>query len=182
MAEPTLEQLRAQVQAAPRDPEGYLQLGLALNREGRLAEALDAFSRGLVENPFHMLLRQQRARKNMARNPWLALSDFTLVTRIAPSYWEGWYYMGVTYFLNDLPERARDAFTRCLQEAQASNASLIPVIDWLYTVHMKLGEAREAREALSLFTQDGADPDGEDYSYARRLLLYKGLLTPDDFF
>ena len=177
----TLLQAEEQLKNRPEDCELYLAKGLALHREGRVGEAREAFSQGLALNPFHVLLRQQRGRKYMATQVWQALSDFAIVIRLDPSYWEGWYYMGVAYCFIDSYEQALHCFTRCLQEAAASRASLVPVVDWLYVVHSRLNDAAGARQALTHVTGD-ADPKDEEYAYARRIMLYQGRLTPADFF
>ena len=182
MQDVTPEAIRENLVAQPQNCEGWLQYGLALHAQGRLAEAREAFSRGLSVNPFHVQLRQQRGRKFMASHFWQAVSDFTLVTRLEPSFWEAWYYMGVAYAVHGEDAEANRCFTRCLQEARAVGDSLVPVVDWLYTTRVRLGDENGAREALSHAEIAAANPEDEDYSYARRLLLYKGMLGEDDFF
>ena len=182
MANRAPEEIRGKLAESPLDCELYLELGIALHREGQVIEAREAFSQGLAINPFHVLLRQQRGRKHMAANFWQAVSDFRLVTRLAPSYWEAWYYMGVTYVLNGHTQEALDAFKRCLREAKPTGISLIPIVDWLYMLNMKLGDKAAAEQALKNTGDEPADPADEEYGYARRVMLYKGLLTPETFF
>lgn len=163
------------------DCELFLEQGLVLHRDGKVEQAREVFSRGLAHNPFHLLLRQQRARKYMASQPWQAISDFAIVTRLDPSYWEGWYYMGVACCFVDDYIRALRCFTRCLQEAIASKENLVPVVDWLYLVNARLGDMEGAGRALAQVDAQ-ADPEDEEYAYARRVMLYQGKLNPDTFF
>jgi tetratricopeptide (TPR) repeat protein len=182
MSNLTAEEIKGKLADKPGDCELYLELGIALHREGQISEARETFSHGLAINPFHVLLRQQRGRKHMAANFWQAVSDFRLVTRLQPSYWEAWYYMGVTYALNDHTQEALDAFKRCLREAKPAGVSLIPIVDWLYMLNMKLGDVTAAVQVLKEAGDEPADPEDEEYGYARRVMLYKGLLTPANFF
>lgn len=173
--------LKTREEGRPEDCELYLERGLALHSDGKIEEAREVFSQGLALNPFHLLLRQQRGRKHMASQPWQAISDFAIVTRLDPSYWEGWYYMGVAYCFADKYTRALHCFTRCLQEASASGENLVPVVDWLYLINHRLGDKEGAQQAISLVDVQ-ADPEDEEYAYARRVMLYQGKLTADNFF
>ena len=160
-----------------KTPEDCLKYGLELNAAGQVAKALEVFSRGLALEPFHVELRQQRGRKNMASRRWQAISDFTLAAHIDPDYWEIWYYMGVTYYLIRDYEKSRNCFKTCIGK---SNDGLVPSVDWLWTLGKKLGA--EDSGVLNLISDFEADPDDEDYAYARRIMLYKGLLTPENFY
>ena len=180
VARKRIEEISKLIEQGKGTSADLLEQGLLLQSLGCTHEAREAFSRGLVLDPFHIELRQQRARKNMVDNHWQAISDFTLVSILSPDYWEVWYYMGVAYSFIREYEKAYDSLTTCLEKATRAGASLVPVVDWLWTLGKRLG-LPDVDSCLDLIGPD-AELSEDDYSYFRRLMLYKGLLAPEGFF
>jgi tetratricopeptide (TPR) repeat protein len=117
----------------------------------------------------------------MAVSYWQAISDFALAARLKPEYWEIWYYMGVTYyFVRDYPQSLA-CFQTCLEKAKSSGAGLIPIADWLWVLSKRLNLAN-TDEYLDLVDENAPLDDPDEYTYHRRILLYKGKLNPDNFF
>jgi tetratricopeptide (TPR) repeat protein len=176
-----LPAIEKQISEEGYSPDVCLKYGLALHRQGRTDEAREAFSRGLSLDPFHVELRHQRARKSMATNYWQAISDYSLAARLKPEYWEIWYYMGVTYYFVRDYSQSLACFLTCLDKGKGSGDSLIPTVDWLWTVSKQLGLA-DAGKYLDLVDENAPLEDEDNYAYYRRILLYKGKLDPDHFF
>jgi tetratricopeptide (TPR) repeat protein len=162
-----------------RTAQEYLEAGLAYAKSQDYENAWKVFSQGLSLYPFDVQLRQQRARKHMVFHPWQAISDFVLASRLEPSNWEIWYYMGVAYFFLREYGQAQDAFQACLKAAQKTGDDIVPVLDWLWTIERQLGGDGEG--ILELFSLE-MPIEEDNYAYYRRLMLYKGLLDEKDFY
>ena len=87
-----------------------------------------------------------------------------------------WYHLGLAYYLqNDLKNAVR-SYRECMKFS--SNPDMLcATSDWLYMTLKRLGNAQEARNVLAPITNDMQII--ENYSYHRRLLMYKGELQPD---
>lgn len=88
-----------------------------------------------------------------------------------------WYHLGLVHYLSRSFERARAAYETCLRYAD-NDDSLTATVDWLWMTCRRLGDAGAADALLARITP--AMDLVEDDSYHRRLLLYKGLLTPEE--
>lgn len=88
-----------------------------------------------------------------------------------------WYHLGLAHYLSRSFERAREAYTTCLAYAD-NDDSLTATVDWLWMTLRRLGADADAAALLERITP--VMDLVEDDSYHRRLLLYKGLLTPDE--
>jgi len=88
-----------------------------------------------------------------------------------------WYHLGLAHYLNEEYEKALDAYENCL-EVSNNDDLVVATIDWKYMTLMKLGREQDARELL------GKVSDGmtiiENDSYYNRLLMYKGLIDPEE--
>jgi tetratricopeptide (TPR) repeat protein len=88
-----------------------------------------------------------------------------------------WYHLGLAQFLSRSFERAQAAYETCLQYAD-NDDSLTATVDWLWMTLRRLGKTTEAEALLAQITP--TMDLVEDDSYHRRLLLYKGMLTPEE--
>lgn len=88
-----------------------------------------------------------------------------------------WYHLGLAHFLTRSFARAQAAYETCLQFAD-NDDSLTATIDWLWMTLRRLGKTSEAEALLARITP--TIDLVEDDSYHRRLLLYKGMLTPEE--
>jgi tetratricopeptide (TPR) repeat protein len=88
-----------------------------------------------------------------------------------------WYHLGLAAYLDGDFTGARAAYETCLRYCD-NDDSLTATIDWLYMTCRRLGDDGAAARLLERITPDMELI--EDSSYHRRLLLYKGLLSPEE--
>lgn len=89
-----------------------------------------------------------------------------------------WYHLGLVHYLQGDYEAALAAYRELLKTSAANNNdSIVAVSDWMWMSLMRLGRKDEAMALLDRITPDM--PLLENDSYHRRLLMYKGLETPE---
>jgi hypothetical protein len=87
-----------------------------------------------------------------------------------------WYHLGLAYYLKgDFPNALR-AYRQCMKFS-TNDDMLCATADWLYMTLRRLGKHDEAQAVLNPIRADMKIL--ENHSYHRRLLMYKGELTPD---
>lgn len=130
--------------------------------------------------PFDSLMRFWRGRKLIGREEYTqSASDLKLAALENPEDWECWYYLGVACYLSGMYEEAKVAHanSKTLMKKYGVNA-LPATTDWYWMICMKLGQPEEAAKALEDITPDMPTEDGD---YLCRVLLYKGVLKPENF-
>lgn len=171
--------LDAQIADNPNDAELYLKKGIALSRASlHHQEAINEFSRGLSHNPFHAMLYRWRGHKYInVRQFEQARADLELSSRIDPSNWDTWYHLGLaSYLLHDFA-RAELAYRECLRITKADD-SRVAITDWMWMTLMRQGKADQTSGLLDFVTPQTAY--GDNLAYFRRLLMYKGLIRPEE--
>ena len=162
------------------NPNLLKKKGLELLDAGKTNEAVECFSKGLVYAPFDSLMRFWRGRKLIGREEYTqSASDLKLAALENPEDWECWYYLGVACYLGGMYEEAKVAHanSKTLMKKYGVNA-LPATTDWYWMICMKLGQPEEAAKALEDITPDMPTEDGD---YLCRVLLYKGVLKPENF-
>lgn len=176
----TISDLKKQLETTPTDCQLWLKLGHAIADEGDFQGAINAFSMGLIQNPFNSELHLQRGRKFIASGRYAeTIAEITLAARLNPYNWENWYYMSVAYNLDRQYEKSAEGFEECIKH-MPSPASRYPVVDWLFTTYNKLDEKEKAKTALELIDHN-IPSSTMDYSYRKRVMLFKGLINPEEF-
>lgn len=170
-----LEQLKSD----ETNPDLWYKLGMALSEEEGPEAGIDAFSQGLVYNPFNATLYFGRGRRNIGlRNFWRCISDTTMAIRIQPEIWNHWYYRAVAYNLNGNYEESMADFMQCF--SMTGHDEQYPLIDWLFLCALDMNDKQKAKEVLDLIDEN-IIPPAMDYSYRRRVMLYKGVVKPEEF-
>lgn len=156
----------------------WMDLGIALAGSWRYQEAIDAYSEGLYRDPFNALLYRHRGHRFISTRRFeAAAADLELSSRLDPSNWDTWYHLGLAHYLLGNFERAEIAYRRCYELSEDEGA-LVAVSDWLWMTLMRQDRDADTRSIL-----DCIRPDmdvGENTSYHKRLLIYKGLLEPSE--
>lgn len=174
----SLDELKTELDADPENPKHWLDYGLAIADEKSRAQGVDVLSKALQKFPLNASLYHARGWKTIALFDFeRALSDFAMATTIEGSNWVYWYNYGVTLYFNHEHERSIKIFRRAL--AVASKEKQYPIVDWLYANAAELGDQKLAEEALDLI-DDSLPAPRMDYSYVRRIQLYKGELEPQN--
>lgn len=179
MMRPDLEEAKARLEQDDTDGRALYEYATALANNGRLEEAVEAYSKGIAFNPFYAPCYFGRGRRNNALGHfWGAVADFSVAIQLEPSNWMYWYYRATCLTMNGHVEEAISDFRHCL--ALTRPEEHYPLIDWLYTSNVELGRYDEAEEVLKL-TDASADCPRMDYGYKRSVLLYKGIVPPEEF-
>lgn len=88
-----------------------------------------------------------------------------------------WYHIGIYHYLNGDYRDAAAAYEKCVATA-TKNDHLIGSTDWLYNSRVKNGEPDKAAAAIAAIAPD--IEANTERSYYKRVMLYKGLLAPED--
>jgi hypothetical protein len=169
---------KAEAEASPYDAMLWIKYGRALRRQSMHREAIDAYSLGAVYSPFYALLYRHRGHAyiNICRYAEAA-SDFELSLRLDPSDIDVWYHLGLSYFLMTDYNRAEKIYKTCYHMSTDS-MDVVSCSDWLWITLQRLGKKDEAEKLL-----DRIQPDmevGVCASYLKRLLMYKGVIKPEE--
>lgn len=163
----------------PHNPDLWFKLGIALTDEQGPDAGIDAFSQGLVYNPFNAGLYFGRGRKNIGLGHyWRAIADTTMAIRLEPEKWNHWYYRGVTNNLNRCYKESIADFEQCM--LLIGEEEHYPLIDWLFQNYVDLGQMDKARATLDRI-DTAVIPPTMDNGYRARVRLYKGEVTPEKF-
>ena len=184
-----------------RDPseENTIWLGRRAAYLGRYREAVRVFSAGLERFPeSYRLLRHRGHRHITLRRFDDAVADFERATELAAgrpretepdgapnklgvplsnTHFNIWYHQGLAHYLQGRFEEAESAYRECLKWSDNDDL-LTATTDWLYMTLRRLGKTTEAEVVLERITPDMNII--ENGSYYNRLLMYKGLKTPEE--
>jgi len=88
-----------------------------------------------------------------------------------------WYHLGLAHYLKEEYSQALDAYQKTL-EVSNNDDLVVATLDWKYMTLMKLDREQEARELLDRVNEDMTIIEND--SYYNRLLMYKGLIDPEE--
>lgn len=182
----------------PDDPVVMLWMGRRYGFASRFNDAIAVFTRGVEMFPNDpRFLRHRGHRYLNSRQLDKAAADFEKAARLVagkpdedeissvpgakPSSsgtfkFNLFYHMGVTYFVKGDFARALPAFEECAKYINDDEAR-ISLADWKYMTLRRLGRHADAR-ALVAAIPEGL-PIKDNLAYYRRILMYKGVLKPD---
>lgn len=179
MMRPAVQEGKAAIEKDETDAYAWYVYGTALGLEGKMDEAVEAYSHGIAFDPFYAPCYFGRGRKlNSSGHFWQAIADFTMAIHLDSSNWIYWYYRATALNLHDHVEESIDDFKKCI--ALTEPEEHYPLADWLYTSNVELGRYQEAEESLKLVDATIEAPQ-MDYGYRRSVLLYKGIVKPEEF-
>lgn len=175
---PEVLEVEEQIAKDPANTELWMKKGLALSKQMLFREAIEAYSTGLSYNPFHALSYRHRGHRLISiRRFHEAALDLEISSRLDPTNWDTWYHLGLAYYLLKDYSRAVSAYKRCLELTDTDDL-VVAIVDWYWMALMHLGKKQEANDLLGLVTED-TDP-GENLSYKKRVLMYKGIIKPEE--
>jgi tetratricopeptide (TPR) repeat protein len=90
-----------------------------------------------------------------------------------------WYHLGLAYYLTGNYDKSVSAYKKCLMIAN-NDDMLVSASDWLYMTYRKTGNSVAAEALLEPIKRRMNIV--ENYSYHRRLLMYKGMNQPSQLF
>ena len=173
-----LAALNAKIEADPENAGLWMEKGLVLAKNSLYREAGECYARAIAIEPFNGILYRHWAHRMLSQ--WRfedACAGFALAARLIPDNWDVWYHLGLSYFLLGQYKKAAEAYQRCL-ELSTREDELIAVCDWYYMTELRLGDRAAAEKLLDNIHED-FDP-GENTAYFRRLLMYKGVIKPEE--
>lgn len=178
LVKPDLGVAKEQLYADIENPDLWYNYGMAVAENAESQAAIEAFSEGLSHHPFSEILHFGRGRKYIGLNKYSqAISDFTMSIRLDPEVDNFWYYRAVANNLNGDYNGAINDFSRAMENSQLCDSYCI--IDWIFTSYVEMGDMAKAKKVVDSIPADLIPPQ-MDYSYKRRVLLYKELIKPED--
>lgn len=175
---PEVKEIEDKIKENPKSVDLWMQKGLALSKQMLFRESIEAYSMALSYNPFHALTLRHRGHRFISiRMFHEAASDLELSSRLGPTNWDTWYHLGLAYYLIWDFNRAEAAYKRCL-DMTYTDELMVAIVDWYWMTLMRQGKKEEADNILGLVTED--TDSGENLSYKRRVLMYKGLIKPEE--
>lgn len=175
------EELLAVEAELAEDPENtglWVKKGLVFAKAFLYREAGECYARAIAIDPFEGILYRHRGHRFLSQ--WRfedACADFTIASRLIPENWDVWYHLGLSYFLLGDYDKAAEAYQCCLDLSQSED-ELIAICDWYYMTEVRRGNLEKAVSLLDHVEED-FDP-GENTAYFRRLLMYKGVVKPEE--
>ncbi len=186
---------------APQNLENIIWLGRRLAYLGRYREAIDVYTKGLRVFPESPELYRHRGHRYISTRQFdKAISDLEqsalLIAssplkkepngipiplpendRPATLQFNVFYHLGLAYYLKGEYGQAAQAYEKCLEYCQ-NDDEITATADWLYMAYRRLGEDEVAEETLAMIKEDMDIRENE--GYFERLLMYKGMLEPNE--
>lgn len=196
-----LAQLSAAEQDYARDPslEHTIWYGRRAAYLLQYARAIAIYTEGLARFPeAHQLYRHRGHRYISTRQFSLAIADLERAAALARSqpvepeadgipnslnqplsntHFNIWYHLGLAHYLSGDYASAAEAYRVCMGYS-LNDDCLTATSDWLCMTYGRLGEHAAAAALLERIRPEMELV--EDHAYHRRLLMYKGLLAPED--
>jgi dipeptidyl aminopeptidase/acylaminoacyl peptidase len=196
--EGSLAKATADFAQSPDSVEAAVSLGRRHASLGQFREAIDVYTRALAAHPEDARLYRHRGHRYITvRELDKAIADLGRAAELVSGrpdepepdpdperppvttlQFSVFYHLGLAHYLKGDFAAAEKAYRRCLEKARGSDDRLVSVTDWLYMTLRRLGRAEEAARLLAPI-QAGLGVT-QDRSYLNRLLLYKGVYTPED--
>lgn len=189
---------KADYDSNPNDPDHVIWFGRRAAYLWRYREAIDIFSRGIEANPNDPRLYRHRGHRYISIREFdKAIEDLKKAADLTAgsadeSEPDGqpnarniptstlksniWYHLGLGYYLKGDFPRALDAYRECMKYS-TNDDMRCATADWLYMTLRRLGRKDEAENVLADIAQEMNII--ENFSYHRRLLMYKGILPVD---
>lgn len=196
--EVNLSDSKAQLAANPGSADALIWVGRRQAYLWQYQDAINTFTQGIEQFPDDPRFYRHRGHRYVTvRNFDAAIADFERAATLfagqpdevepdgAPNpqniprstlQFNVWYHLGLAYYLKGDFERALRAYEECLQVSD-NDDSIVATADWYWMSLMRLGRTDEATTLLDMINP-GMDIIEND-SYLRRMLMYKGLESPD---
>ncbi len=178
----TIKELKTQLETHPKDETLWLALGNAYVAANRLEDAIDAFSEGIICNPFGVDCYHMRARKYLTlRKCEFSVADFAMAARLDPDNVDNYYYQGVAAYMGKMYGKAEEALLKTIELMEAQHVEeTAAAVDWLWMTYTAMGKTEQA-DAIAATIQKDTPCLARSNSYKKRVLLYNGTIRPEDF-
>ena len=197
--EENLAKAQAAYDANPDDLENTIWLGRRISYLWGYHEAIGIYTEGLRKFPDnYKLLRHRGHRYISVRAFGKAIADLERATELiegvqdqveldgAPNkyniptssnHFNIWYHLGLAYYLIGDFENALRCYEKNKDFVYTYDA-LVANTDWLYMINRRLGREQEATVVLEPVRNDMNILEND--AYFKRILMYKGEITPEE--
>jgi tetratricopeptide (TPR) repeat protein len=197
--EADLAKAQADYDRDPSNAEAAIWLGRRLGYLNRFRDAIDVYSRGIARHPNEARLYRHRGHRYITIRKFdLAVADLKKAADLVagkPDEIEPdgapnkagiprstlqsniWYHLGLAYYLQGDFAHALDAYREGMKVSKVNDDMLVATSDWLYMTLRRLKRDAEARRVLEPITEQ-MDVI-ENMAYHQRLLMYKGVRSPE---
>lgn len=183
----------------PASADAAIWLGRRLAYLGRHRDAIDIYTRGIERHPNEPRLYRHRGHRYVTIRKFdLAIADLRRAAQLIagkPDEVEPdgapnkagiprstlqsniWYHLGLAYYLANDFEQALAAYREGLKVSRVNDDMMVATSDWLYMTLRRLKRDAEARQVLDPIREQMDVL--ENGAYQARLLMYKGLRSPE---
>jgi tetratricopeptide (TPR) repeat protein len=197
--EADLARAQADFDRDPASADAAVWLGRRLAYLGRFRDAIDVYSRAIVRHPAEPRLYRHRGHRYITiRKLDLAIADLRKASQLVagrPDEVEPdgapnaagiprstlqsniWYHLGLAQYLSGDFDAALASYREGMKVSRVNDDMLVATSDWLYMTLRRLKRDVEARAVLDPITEHMDVL--ENGAYHARLLMYKGLRTPE---
>lgn len=196
--EADLAAAEAALAAQPDSAEALIWVGRRQGYLWRYRAAIDTFTRGIERFPADARFYRHRGHRYLTVREFAkAEADFTKAASLvagkpdeiepdgAPNaagvprstlQFNIWYHLGLAHYLQGHFQQAYDAYVECMK-VSTNDDSVTATSDWMWMTLMRLERKADAARVLERITP--VMDILENQSYHKRLLMYKGLSTPE---
>jgi tetratricopeptide (TPR) repeat protein len=197
--EADLAKAQADFDRDPSSADAAIWLGRRLGYLGRFRDAIEAYSKGIARHPDEPRLYRHRGHRYITVRQFdLAIADLSRAARLVAGRADEvepdgapnkagiprstlqsniWYHLGLAHYLKGDFTAALDAYREGMKVSRVNDDMLVATSDWLYMTLRRLGRDADARAVLDPIREQMDVL--ENGAYHARLLMYKGLRTPE---
>ena len=197
--EANLARAQADYDRDPASADAAIWLGRRIAYLGRFRDAIDVYTRGIARHPGDARLYRHRGHRYITIRKFdLAIADLRRATELTagkPDEIEPdgapnkagiprstlqsniWYHLGLAQYLSGDFTSALASYREGMKVSRVNDDMLVATSDWLYMTLRRLKRDAEARQVLEPIREQ-MDVI-ENGAYHARLLMYKGLRTPE---
>jgi tetratricopeptide (TPR) repeat protein len=197
--EADLARAQADYDRDPKSADTAIWLGRRLAYLGRYRDAIDVFSRGIQQHPNEARLYRHRGHRYITIRKFdLAIADFRKASQLVAGKADEiepdgapnkagiprstlqsniWYHLGLAQYLSGDFNAALASYREGMKVSKVNDDMLVATSDWLYMTLRRLKRDADARQVLEPIKEQ-MDVI-ENGAYHARLLMYKGLRTPE---
>ena len=198
--ERNLAEARAALALDPSNPEQIVWVGRRLGYLWRIREAIEVYTDGISMHPDYAPLYRHRGHRYITLRMFhRAIDDLERAAELiedkpdkiepdgAPNKlnipltttaFNVWYHLGLARYLSGDFEGALTAYRACMKFSRRYDDNLVATTDWMYMTLRRLGREEEAKKLLEPIHADMEII--ENSAYHQRLLMYKGLISPEE--
>ena len=197
--EADLAKAQADFDRNPSSADAAIWLGRRLAYLGRFRDAIDVYTRGIAKHPNEPRLFRHRGHRYITvRKLDEAIADLRKASQLTagkPDEIEPdgapnkagiprstlqsniWYHLGLAQYLKGDFRGALASYQEGMKVSRVNDDMLVATSDWLYMTLRRLKRDDEAKRVLEPITEQMDIL--ENGAYHARLLMYKGLRTPE---